>query len=112
MEAVIYWNKSEWKISYKMGRKCPKLFVCLFVILIGCVLAQVDIQENYDGYHRMVEDPETGTKEIYTSMHQLREFFETEKEFVNDVRQMIEKKLVSQKAVGALGKKTNFFCFR
>jgi hypothetical protein len=94
-----------------MGRKCPKLFVCLFVILIGCVLAQVDIQENYDGYHRMVEDPETGTKEIYTSMHQLREFFETEKEFVNDVRQMIEKKLVSQKAVGALGKKKKLFLF-
>ena len=88
-----------------MGRRCPKLFGVLFVILIACVFAQVDIQENYDGYHRFIEDPDTGTKEIYTSMHQLREFFETEKEYVNDIRQMMEKKLVSQKAVGALGKK-------
>jgi len=44
------------------------------------------------------------TIKIYTSMHQLREFFETEKEYVSDIRQIIEKKLVSQKAVGSLGK--------
>ena len=71
--------------------------------LLACVLAQVNIQENYDGYHRVAEDPDVGTKEIYTSMHQLREFFDAEKEYVNDIRQMMEKKLVSQKAVGTLG---------
>jgi hypothetical protein len=32
-----------------------------------------------------------------------REFFDAEKEYVNDIRQMIEKKLVSQKAVASLG---------
>jgi hypothetical protein len=48
-------------------------------------------------------------RKIYTSMHQLREFFETEKEYVNDIRQMMEKKLVSQKAVASLGK---IFSFR
>ena len=81
----------------------PSLLGLMCVGLVACVLAQVDIQENYNGYHRVTEDPDQGTKEIYTSMHQLREFFETEKEYVNDIRQLMEKKLVSQKAVGTLG---------
>jgi hypothetical protein len=46
------------------------LFCC--VLAFGCGLAQVDIQQNYNGYHTIEEDPDLGTKEIYTSMHQLR----------------------------------------
>ena len=82
---------------------CLKCLGIFSVILFGCAIAQVDIQQNYDGTKMMEEDPDAGTKEIYTSMHQLREFFETEKEYISDIRQMIDKKLVSQKAVGSLG---------
>ena len=87
-----------------MGLRCSlKCWGIFSVILFGCVIAQVDIQQNYDGTQKLEEDPDAGTKEIYTSMHQLREFFESEKDFVSDIRQMIDKKLVSQKAVGSLG---------
>jgi hypothetical protein len=86
-----------------MGQWPLEAWSIFCVFLIGCVVAQVNIQQNYDGTQKFEQDPEAGTKEIYTSMHQLREFFETEKEFVNDIRQMIDKKLVSQKAVASLG---------
>lgn len=90
---------------------CP-IYLGIFSVVIGCVVAQVDIVENYDGTRPLDTDPDAGTKEIYTSMHQLREFFDKEKEYVSDIRQMIEKKLVSQKAVGSLGTTTANLLFQ
>ena len=88
-----------------MGKRCPIFLGIFCAVAVGCVLAQVEIQENYDGTRTIATDPDAGSKEIYTSMHQLREFFNKEKEYVSDIRQMIEKKLVSLKAVGSLGMK-------
>ena len=51
----------------------------------------------------MPVDESRGTKEIYTSMHQLWEFFEEEKNYVEDIKTIIEKKLVTQSSVTGLG---------
>ena len=49
----------------KMGTSSPYLFGTLCVILVGCVLSQVNIEQNYDGYHRFEEDPDAGSKEVF-----------------------------------------------
>ena len=71
---------------------------------------QIDIHEkSKDGYIRVPKDETAGTGEIYTSMYQLEKFFEAEKSYVEDIKIMIEKKLVSQSAVTGNFSKIFFF---
>jgi len=48
-------------------------------------------------------DPERGNYEIYTSMQQLEEFFMQEMEYVEDLRTLYDKKLISSDARGGIG---------
>ena len=74
------------------------------LLLCHITFAQVDIhQKSKDGFIRVPVDEARGTKEIYTSMHQLGEFFEEEKNYVEDIKTIIEKKLVTQSSVTGLG---------
>ena len=69
-------------------------------------LAQVDIhQKSKDGYIRVPMNESVGTSEIYTSMYQLEKFFEEEKSYVEDIKLMIDKKLVNQGAVTGISLK-------
>ena len=79
--------------------------LALFLALIGLqVRGQVDIHEkSKDGYIRIPHNESEFTKEIYTSMHQLEKFFDEEKDIVEDIKMIIEKKLVSPAAVTGLG---------
>ena len=85
----------------------------VFFLLFFCSVtqAQVDIKEqSKDGYIRVERNEEALTKEIYTSMHQLSEFFEEEKNYVEDIKAIIDKKLVSQAAVTGLGNYKIYAC--
>ena len=69
-------------------------------LAFNLALAQVDIhQKSKDGYIRVPMNESVGTSEIYTSMYQLEKFFEEEKTYVEDIKLMIDKKLVNQGAV-------------
>ena len=48
-------------------------------------------------------DPERGNYEIYTSMQQLEEFFMQEMEYVEDLRTLYDKKLISSDDRGGIG---------
>merc|ERR1712156_1093538 len=80
-------------------------FLAIFLALNGLeVRGQIDIHEkSKDGYIRIPHNESEFTKEIYTSMHQLEKFFDEEKDIVEDIKMIIEKKLVSQAAVTGLG---------
>ena len=72
----------------------------LGLVFLALSKAQVDIHEkSKDGYIRVPINETAGTSEIYTSMYQLEKFFEEEKAYVEDLKLMIEKKLVTQQAV-------------
>ena len=72
----------------------------LGLVFLALSKAQVDIHEkSKDGYIRVPINETAGTSEIYTSMYQLEKFFEDEKAYVEDIKLMIEKKLVTQGAV-------------
>ena len=74
--------------------------LALILALFGPVWGQIDIHEKpKDGMYRIPVNETEGTSEIYTSMHQLNKFFEEEKDMVEDIKMIIEKKLVSQAAV-------------
>ena len=76
----------------------------VFLLILYSTQAQLDIKEqSKDGYIRVERNEEALTKEIYTSMHQLSEFFEEEKTYVEDIKAIIDKKLVSQATVTGLG---------
>ncbi len=80
----------------------------LYQSLILCVLwcasfGQVEIRKASDGYVRMDKNETNLEKEIYTSMHELSLFFEKEKEYVEHLRAIVDKKLVSVEARGAVG---------
>ena len=63
-------------------------------------LGQVDIYEkSKDGYIRIPYNDSEGPSEIYTSMYQLQKFFDEEKMYVEDLKVMMDKKLVSQAAM-------------
>ena len=63
-------------------------------------LGQIDIREkSKDGFIRIPINESVGTSEIYTSMYQLEKFFNEEKEYVEDIKIIIDKKMVSQAAV-------------
>jgi len=80
-------------------------FLAFFLALNGLqVRGQIDIHEkSKDGYIRIPHNESEFTKEIYTSMHQLEKFFDEEKDIVEDIKMIIEKKLVSPAAVTGLG---------
>merc|ERR1719210_1965989 len=81
-----------------------KLTFLGLVFYLALTKAQVDIHEkSKDGYIRVPINETAGTSEIYTSMYQLEKFFEDEKSYVEDIKLMIDKKLVSQGAVTGLG---------
>ncbi len=76
----------------------------LLVLSTAFVAGQVDIHEqSKDGYIRVPHNNDTGKSEIYTSMHQLTKFFDEEVAYVEDIKIILEKKLVSQSAVTGLG---------
>ena len=75
-------------------------FLALILASLGEIKGQVDIhQKSKDGMIRIQKNETEGTSEIYTSMHQLNNFFEEEKDTIEDLKMIIEKKLVSQAAV-------------
>ena len=75
-------------------------FLALILASLGQIKGQVDIhQKSKDGMIRIPKNETEGTSEIYTSMHQLNNFFEEEKDAIEDIKMIIEKKLVSQAAV-------------
>ena len=74
--------------------------LALILALFGQIRGQIDIHEKpKDGMYRVPVNETEGTSEIYTSMYQLNKFFEEEKDMVEDIKMIIEKKLVSQAAV-------------
>ena len=76
------------------------LILALILASLGQIRGQVDIhQKSKDGMIRIQKNETEGTSEIYTSMHQLNNFFEEEKDTIEDLKMIIEKKLVSQAAV-------------
>lgn len=72
-------------------------------LVLGLSLAQVDIKEKKSEYMSQPMDESSLEKEIYTSMHELNQFFEKEKDYVADIKACLEKKLVSLDAQTALG---------
>jgi len=52
---------------------------------------------------KVKSDPTRGTKEIYTSMKDMERFFQEELEFVDDLRALYDKKLISNEAKGNVG---------
>ena len=77
-----------------------KLLILGLVFYLALSQAQVDIHEkSKDGYIRVPINETAGTTEIYTSMYQLEKFFEDEKSYVEDIKLMIDKKLVNPGAV-------------
>jgi len=75
----------------------------LCTLLPYLILAQVDIREKKEGYTVEKSDPNAGEGEIYTSTYQLEKFFEEERGYVNDIRVIIEKKMVSKGGIQHLG---------
>jgi len=75
----------------------------LCTLLPYLILAQVDIREKKEGYTVEKSDPNAGDGEIYTSTYQLEKFFEEERGYVNDIRVIIEKKMVSKGGIQHLG---------
>ena len=74
--------------------------LALILAFFGPIKGQLDLHEKpKDGMYRIPTNETEGTSEIYTSMYQLNKFFEEEKDVVEDIKMIIEKKLVSQAAV-------------
>ena len=69
---------------------------------------QVKIEDKKSGggdgaVWRKSNETEDEEREIYTSMHELTAFFAREREYVEDLRAVMERKLVSVDARGAVG---------
>ncbi len=52
-------------------------------------------------YVSQPKDDSALTKEIYTSMHELAQFFERERRYVEDMRTVLERRLVSSEDAAA-----------
>ncbi len=74
----------------------------MFGTTSGSFFYQVDIKEKSE-YVTQTKDDSALTKEIYTSMYELTQFFEKEKQYVEDIQIILEKKLVFPESTGALG---------
>ncbi len=79
------------------------LAVGLVAVLVQPTHTQVNIQAKKSEYITQAHNDTELTKEIYTSMYELTQFFEKEKAYVDDIKAIIDKKLVSVEAQGALG---------
>lgn len=81
----------------------PLLALVALLAASGLTGAQVDIKKKKSQFVQQEHQPEELDKEIYTSMYELTAFFEKEKEYVEDMEQIMSKKLVSVDAQGAIG---------
>ena len=80
----------------------PILVVSFF--LFSSIHCQINVyQKSEDGYIKINATENEGPKQIYTSMHELKQFFDEEIEYVNDLRQICDRKLVSTEAINHLG---------
>lgn len=68
------------------------------MLLISTAAGQVNIKSVDDGIEILQRDPNVGNDEIFTSMYELGTFFQKEKEYVEDIRAILEKKLVIEQA--------------
>lgn len=84
------------------GNSIAVIPVILAVIGLQFTSAQVDIHKQSE-YVTQDRNDEALEKEIYTSMHELVNFFTKEREYIDDLRIIMEKKLVSIDAQGAVG---------
>ena len=79
-------------------------------VLLGLASCQLDVyQRSPEGYRVVKEDPNEGRSEIYTSMRDLEWFFEQEQSYIKDLKIILDKKLVSSKAVQHLGTYINSY---
>jgi len=77
---------------------------CTLILPFGILAFEYpDIHEKTEGYTIEKVDPNAGGGEIYTSSYQLQKFFEEEEGYVNDLRIIIEKKMVSKGGIQHLG---------
>merc|ERR1711935_1250577 len=72
-------------------------FLALILASLGQIKGQVDPsikvhQKSKDGMIRIPHNETEGTGEIYTSMHQLNKFFDEEKDVIEDLKMITEKK--------------------
>jgi len=85
-----------------MGVIMRRAVLC-FVIASACAFqggVEIKKKEKYVKHER---DPNHGKGEIYTSMKDLENFFKEELEFVDDLRSLYDKKLISMEAKGNVG---------
>lgn len=78
--------------------------VVIIALAVKHVSCQIDVSRIDKSRITVVkEDPDSGKSEIYTSMRDLEWFFDREQSYIEDIRQILDKKLVGQKAVNDLG---------
>ena len=73
----------------------------LFVVAGGQV--KIEKKESDGGVWRKSNESAAADREIYTSTHELAAFFARERDYVEDLRAVMDKKLVSAEARGAVG---------
>lgn len=73
----------------------------LFIAADGQV--KIEEKKSGDGVVWQKANESDADREIYTSMHELTAFFEKERDYVEDLRAVVDKKLVSVEARGAVG---------
>ena len=82
------------------------VFMVIGALFITAADGQVKIEDKKSGdgaVWRKSNETEDEEREIYTSMHELTAFFAREREYVEDLRAVMERKLVSVDARGAVG---------
>jgi len=70
-----------------------KEFFLIFLFIIN-TFCQVNIKTVDDGIEVIERDPDAGNDEIFTSMHELEAFFQKEKQYVEDIRAIVEERIV------------------
>ncbi len=73
------------------------LLLVFFLEFLSLSSGQIKIQKKSEFITQKHDDSQL-TKEIYTSMHELSLFFEKEKEYVEDLRTIVDKRLVTTDA--------------
>ena len=81
--------------------KAVTLWLCVVASMVGLGHSQVDIHEKKDYISVSTEHLEDNS--LYTSISKLAQFFMEEVEYVDDLRAIAEKKLLSADAIGHLG---------
>lgn len=80
----------------------PIFAFVIFPVIFNLAHGQIKIEKKKEFITQERDETEL-EKEIYTSTQQLEQFFLTEQRYVEDVKAIIDKKLVSVDAQGALG---------